>query len=75
MTDTYPPGYLDLVIQRVPVGRTGQAQELAAALIFLASDAGAYVTGQTIAIDGGMTITRRPRPAARAVPAPGWPPG
>ena len=57
MTDTYPPGYLDLVIQRVPVGRTGQAQELAAALIFLASDAGAYVTGQTIAIDGGMTIT------------------
>ena len=57
MTDTYPPGYLDLVIQRVPVGRTGHAQELAAALIFLASDAGAYVTGQTIAIDGGMTIT------------------
>jgi NAD(P)-dependent dehydrogenase (short-subunit alcohol dehydrogenase family) len=57
MTDSYPPGYLDLAMQRVPVGRKGEPQELAAALVFLASDAGGYVTGQTIAIDGGMTIT------------------
>jgi NAD(P)-dependent dehydrogenase (short-subunit alcohol dehydrogenase family) len=42
---------------RIPAGRQGEAVELAAALVFLASDAGGYVTGQTIAVDGGMTIT------------------
>ena len=42
---------------RIPAGRKGEARELAAALVFLASDAGGYVTGQTIAVDGGMTIT------------------
>ncbi len=56
MTDTYPDGYLDLAMQRVPMGRKGDPQELAAALVFLASPAGGYVTGQTFAIDGGMTI-------------------
>ena len=57
MTDTYPDGYLDQAMQRVPAGRKGNGEELAAALVFLASDAGGYVTGQTIAVDGGMTIT------------------
>jgi len=57
MTDSYQPGYLDLALQRVPVGRTGEPSELAAALVFLASEAGGYVTGQTLAVDGGMTIT------------------
>jgi NAD(P)-dependent dehydrogenase (short-subunit alcohol dehydrogenase family) len=42
---------------RIPAGRKGDAEELAAALVFLASDAAAYVTGQTLAVDGGMTIT------------------
>jgi NAD(P)-dependent dehydrogenase (short-subunit alcohol dehydrogenase family) len=57
MTDTYPEGYLDLAMARVPAGRKGEGAELAAALVFLASDAGGYVTGQTLAVDGGMTIT------------------
>ncbi len=57
MTDTYPEGYLEQAMARVPAGRKGQAAELAAALVFLASDAGGYVTGQTLAVDGGMTIT------------------
>jgi NAD(P)-dependent dehydrogenase (short-subunit alcohol dehydrogenase family) len=57
MTDTYPDGYLDHALQRVPAGRKGDPRELAAALLFLASDAGGYVTGQTFAVDGGMTIT------------------
>jgi len=57
MTDTYPDGYLDQAIARVPAGRKGEGAELAAALVFLASDAGGYVTGQTLAVDGGMTIT------------------
>ncbi len=56
MTDQYRPGYLEKVIERVPMGRTGDPRELAAAVVFLASDAGGYVTGQTLAVDGGMTI-------------------
>ena len=57
MTDTYPDGYLDSMGARIPMGRKGEAEELAAALVFLAGDAGGYVTGQTLAVDGGMTIT------------------
>jgi len=57
MTDHYPDGYLDLAMTRVPSGRMGEPQELAAALVWLVSPAGAYVVGQTIAVDGGLTIT------------------
>ncbi|MDP9436993.1 MAG: SDR family oxidoreductase [Actinomycetota bacterium] len=57
MTDTYPDGYLEQMMARVPAGRKGDAEELCAALVFLASDAGGYVTGQTLAVDGGLTIT------------------
>jgi NAD(P)-dependent dehydrogenase (short-subunit alcohol dehydrogenase family) len=57
MTDQYPDGYLDSVLMRASVGRAGDPRELAAALIFLASDAGGYTTGQTLAVDGGVSIT------------------
>ena len=56
MTDQYAPGYLDSQLRRVPLARTGDPEELAAAVVFLASAAGGYVTGQTLAVDGGMTI-------------------
>jgi NAD(P)-dependent dehydrogenase (short-subunit alcohol dehydrogenase family) len=55
MTDQYPPEYIDSQIHRAPLGRVGLAEELSAALIFLASDAGSYVTGVTIPVDGGIT--------------------
>lgn len=57
MTDQYPDGYLEMLMPRVPMGRKGDPRELAAAVVFLASDAAGYVTGQTIAVDGGVTIT------------------
>ena len=57
MTDQYPEGYLDSQMPRIPAGRKGDPAELAAAVVFLASPAGGYVTGQTVAVDGGMTIT------------------
>jgi NAD(P)-dependent dehydrogenase (short-subunit alcohol dehydrogenase family) len=56
MTATYPDGYLDQVMTRVPAGRKGDPRELAATAVWLASDAAGYVTGQTIPVDGGLTI-------------------
>jgi NAD(P)-dependent dehydrogenase (short-subunit alcohol dehydrogenase family) len=57
MTEQYPEGYLDLMQYRIPSGRQGDPAELAATVVFLASDAAGYITGQTLAVDGGMTIT------------------
>jgi NAD(P)-dependent dehydrogenase (short-subunit alcohol dehydrogenase family) len=57
MTDAYPDGYLDQMMWRVPTGRPGEAEELTAALIFLASDAASYVTGVTLPVDGGLLTT------------------
>ena len=57
MTDSYRPGYLDSLSPRMILGRTGDPEELAASAIWLASPAGGYVTGQTIVVDGGVTIT------------------
>jgi NAD(P)-dependent dehydrogenase (short-subunit alcohol dehydrogenase family) len=57
MTDQYPEGYLDLMGHRIPAGRTGEGAELAATVVFLASDAAGYISGQTLPVDGGMTIT------------------
>jgi NAD(P)-dependent dehydrogenase (short-subunit alcohol dehydrogenase family) len=57
MTDQYPEGYLDAQMDRVLVGRPGDPDELAAALIFLASDAGGYVSGTTLPVEGGMLVS------------------
>jgi NAD(P)-dependent dehydrogenase (short-subunit alcohol dehydrogenase family) len=57
MTDSYPDGYLESQQVRIPVGRAGDPRELAATAVFLASDAAGYITGQTLPVDGGMTIT------------------
>src|SRR6185312_354050 len=54
MTDQYPDGYLESQMARVLVGRAGDPEELAAALVFLVSDAGGYVTGTTLPVEGGM---------------------
>ena len=54
MTDQYPPGYLDSQLRRVLVGRAGDPAELSAAVVFLASDAAAYITGVSLPVDGGL---------------------
>jgi NAD(P)-dependent dehydrogenase (short-subunit alcohol dehydrogenase family) len=57
MTEQYPEGYIESQLARVPVGRAGDPAELCAALLFLASDAGSYVTGVTLPVDGGLLTT------------------
>jgi NAD(P)-dependent dehydrogenase (short-subunit alcohol dehydrogenase family) len=56
MTDELKPGYLDGLMPRIVMGRLGDAAELAATAVWLSSPAGGYVTGQTIVVDGGLTI-------------------
>lgn len=57
MTDELKPGYLDSLMPRIVLGRLGDAAELAATAVWLASPAAGYVTGQTVVVDGGLTIT------------------
>jgi len=57
MTDAYPEGYIESLSSRLIAGRKGDPRELAACVLYLASPAGAYVTGQTFAVDGGLSIT------------------
>lgn len=58
MTDEYAPGYIERMLEeRVVLKRIGSPAELSATLIWLASPAGGYVCGQTIVVDGGVTIT------------------
>ena len=45
-----------MVKQVAPAGRLGEHEELAATLIWLASDASSYVTGVTVPVDGGLVM-------------------
>jgi NAD(P)-dependent dehydrogenase (short-subunit alcohol dehydrogenase family) len=49
------PRFERWIRRNTPMQRLGDAHELDGALLFLASDAGSFVTGQTIAVDGGFT--------------------
>ncbi len=54
MTDSYAEGYLESQMARVLMNRPGDPDELAAALVFLVSDAGGYVSGTTLPVEGGL---------------------
>lgn len=50
------PDILNIAMSRTPLARPADPEDMVGAVIYLASDASSYVTGQVIAIDGGMTI-------------------
>jgi 3-oxoacyl-[acyl-carrier protein] reductase len=56
MTDGLNEKQKETIIARVPAGRLGSAAEVAAAAVYLASDEAAYVTGQTLHVNGGMAM-------------------
>jgi 3-oxoacyl-[acyl-carrier protein] reductase len=56
MTDVLSDAQRDTILSRIPAGRLGQGPEIAAACVYLASDEAAYVTGQTLHVNGGMAM-------------------
>jgi acetoacetyl-CoA reductase len=54
MVRAVPANVLEKIVARIPVGRLGHAQEIARGVLFLVSDAGGFVTGSTLSINGGQ---------------------
>ncbi|WP_434677526.1 3-oxoacyl-ACP reductase FabG [Pseudomonas sp. R1-18] len=57
MTRELPEAQRDALLTQIPLGRLGQAQEIAHAVAFLASEGAGYVTGATIPVNGGMYMS------------------
>lgn len=56
MTEGIPEKIMEGLLAKIPLGRLGEPEEIAAAHLFLASDDAAYVTGQTLFVDGGISV-------------------
>jgi 3-oxoacyl-[acyl-carrier protein] reductase len=56
LTGELPEKIKEQILDQVPVGRFGEPEEIAEVVAFLAGERAAYVTGQTIAVDGGMVM-------------------
>ena len=55
MTSGLPAGFVDELVRATPMGRPARADEVARAVLFLASDESSYITGTELAVDGGYT--------------------
>ena len=56
MTRILPEDQRDAMLAQVPLGRLGEGEDIANAVVFLASQAGAYITGETLHVNGGMLM-------------------
>ncbi len=56
MVDAWPPGQREIQLERMPVGRFGRPEEIAAAVVFLASDLAGYIHGAHLDINGGLLM-------------------
>jgi len=56
MTETIPPKIKDQLLARIPLKRAGQPEEVAAAVVFLASDEASYINGHTLNVNGGLYV-------------------
>lgn len=54
MTRNLPEDQRELLLQRIPMQRLGQVEDIASAVVFLASNAAGYITGQNLSVNGGM---------------------
>lgn len=56
MTEKLPESAREAMKEQIPLGRSGSPEEVAGVVVFLASEAADYITGQVISVDGGMAI-------------------
>ncbi|MGE3175009.1 MAG: 3-oxoacyl-[acyl-carrier-protein] reductase [Planctomycetota bacterium] len=56
MTASIPEDHRTAMLQEIPLARFGQPDDIAAAVLFLCGAGGSYITGQTLVVDGGMTM-------------------
>ena len=56
VTKAFDGPTLDRIAKQTPLGRLGDPDELAGVVLLLVSDAGSYITGETITVDGGVTV-------------------
>jgi 3-oxoacyl-[acyl-carrier protein] reductase len=56
LTGSLPPEFVELALQRTLLGRAGTAEDMAAAVAFLASDDASFITGQVLTVDGGLSM-------------------
>jgi 3-oxoacyl-[acyl-carrier protein] reductase len=56
MTERLSPDQIQRVLAEIPMGRMGTSEEVAHAVVYLASDDAAYITGQVLNVDGGLIM-------------------